>query len=93
MTNHYHLLIETERENLSKAMRNVNALYAGYFNRKYKRIGHLWQVRFKSWFVTDKTSPFVKTNQTTFVISSIKRHLKIGYSQQRFLAFHNLPSV
>ena len=53
MTNHYHLLIETERENLSKAMRDVNALYAGYFNRKYKRIGHLWQGRFKSWFVTD----------------------------------------
>ena len=53
MTNHYHLLIETEYENLSKAMRDINALYAGYFNRKYKRIGHLWQGRFKSWFVTD----------------------------------------
>lgn len=54
MTNHYHLLIETAQENLSKVMRAVNAHYAGYFNRKYQRVGHLWQGRFKSWFVTDE---------------------------------------
>ena len=28
--------------------------YAIYFNKKYKRVGHLWQGRFKSWFVTDE---------------------------------------
>ena len=54
MSNHYHLLIETHQENLSKFMRAVNAQYAAYFNRKYKRVGHLWQGRFKSWFVTDE---------------------------------------
>jgi len=54
MTNHYHLLIETEQENLSKVMRAINAQYAAIFNRKYKRVGHLWQGRFKSWFVTDE---------------------------------------
>ncbi len=54
MTNHYHLLIETQQENLSKVMRAINAQYAAYFNRKYKRVGHLWQGRFKSWFVTDE---------------------------------------
>ena len=54
MTNHYHLLVETEQENLSKVMRAINAQYAAIFNRKYKRIGHLWQGRFKSWFVTDE---------------------------------------
>ncbi len=54
MSNHYHLLIETQQENLSKVMRAINAQYAAYFNRKYKRIGHLWQGRFKSWFITDE---------------------------------------
>jgi len=54
MSNHYHLLIETHQENLSKVMRAVNAQYAAYFNKKYKRVGHLWQGRFKSWFVTDE---------------------------------------
>ena len=54
MSNHYHLLIETERENLSLFMRRVNAAYAIYFNKKYKRSGHLWQGRFKSWYVADE---------------------------------------
>ena len=54
MNNHYHLLIQTQKENLSKLMRAINAEYASYFNRKYKRVGHLWQGRFKSWFITDE---------------------------------------
>jgi REP element-mobilizing transposase RayT/predicted transcriptional regulator len=54
MRNHYHLLIETKQENLSKFMKHINASYAIYFNRKNKRSGHLWQGRFKSWYVTDE---------------------------------------
>jgi len=53
MSNHYHLLIETKTENLSRFMKHINASYAIYFNKKYKRSGHLWQGRFKSWYVTD----------------------------------------
>jgi len=54
MSNHYHLLIETSTDNLSKFMRQLNMNYAIYFNKKYKRTGHLWQGRFKSWYVTDE---------------------------------------
>lgn len=54
MHNHYHLLIETKQENLSKLMKHINASYAIYFNKKNKRSGHLWQGRFKSWYVTDE---------------------------------------
>jgi len=54
MSNHYHLLIEIESENLSKFMRQLNMNYSIYFNKKNKRTGHLWQGRFKSWYVTDK---------------------------------------
>ena len=54
MSNHYHLLIEIRQENLSKFMRQLNMNYAIYFNKKYKRTGHLWQGRFKSWYVTDE---------------------------------------
>ena len=53
MSNHYHLLMEIEEENLSKFMRQLNMNYAIYYNKKYKRVGHLWQGRFKSWYVTD----------------------------------------
>lgn len=54
MSNHYHLLVEIHHENLSKFMRQVNSNYAIYFNKKYKRVGHLWQGRFKSCYVTDE---------------------------------------
>jgi REP element-mobilizing transposase RayT/DNA-binding CsgD family transcriptional regulator len=51
MDNHYHLLIQTTRENLSLFMRQVNSNYATYFNKKYKRSGYLWQGRYRSWYV------------------------------------------
>jgi len=54
MSNHYHLLLEIKEENLSKFMRQLNMNYAIYFNKKYKRSGHLWQGRFKSWYITDE---------------------------------------
>lgn len=54
MDNHYHLLVENKKENLSDAMRQINSQYASYFNKRHKRVGHLWQDRFKSWFVLDE---------------------------------------
>ncbi len=53
MDNHYHLLLENKRENLSHGMRQINATYAQYFNKKYNRVGHLWQDRYKSWYIFD----------------------------------------
>ena len=48
MTNHYHLLVETPEANLSQAIKWVNVSYAGYFNRKRQRHGHLFQGRYKA---------------------------------------------
>ena len=53
MTNHYHILLETKEDNLSKAMQFINDKYSKYFNKKYKRSGHLWQGRFISYFLYD----------------------------------------
>ena len=54
MPNHYHLLLETRFENLSSALKRLDQDYSQYFNRKYDRVGSLWQGRFKSWFVHDE---------------------------------------
>jgi len=48
MTNHYHLLLETPKGNLSQIMRHINGAYTTYFNVKRKRIGHLFQGRYKA---------------------------------------------
>jgi len=53
MTNHYHLLLETKEPNISDVMKRINSLYSIYFNKKYKRSGHLWQGRFASYYLYD----------------------------------------
>ena len=48
MTNHYHILLETPDGNLSKGMRQLNGVYTQKFNRKHRRVGHLYQGRYKA---------------------------------------------
>ncbi|HED16333.1 MAG TPA: addiction module toxin RelE [Gammaproteobacteria bacterium] len=48
MDNHYHLLIETNTPTLSKGMKYLNGTYTQYFNRAHKRVGHVYQGRFKA---------------------------------------------
>ena len=48
MDNHYHLLIQTPDGNLSKGMRQLNGVYTQASNRRHRRVGHLFQGRFKA---------------------------------------------
>lgn len=54
MTNHYHLVVETEQRLLSLGMQRLNGRYAEDFNAKFKRTGHLWGDRFWARFVEDE---------------------------------------
>jgi len=47
MSNHYHLLIETPESNLSLFMRQLNGIYTQSFNRCYRKVGHVFQGRYK----------------------------------------------
>ncbi len=48
MGNHYHLIAETRRANLGRWMHWLVTSYTVYFNRRHRRVGHLFQGRFKS---------------------------------------------
>ncbi|MBW2491800.1 MAG: transposase [Deltaproteobacteria bacterium] len=48
MGNHYHLLLKTNRANLSKSMQWLGVTYTRRFNLRHFRAGHLFQGRFKS---------------------------------------------
>jgi len=48
MTNHYHLIIETPKGNLSKVMHYINGSYTNHVNRRRGRSGHLFQGRYKA---------------------------------------------
>jgi REP element-mobilizing transposase RayT len=59
MNNHYHLVIETPDGNLSKGMRQLNGVYTQAFNRRHRRVGHLFQGRFKG-ILVQKESHFLE---------------------------------
>ena len=48
MSTHVHLLIASNGANLSKFMHGINLSYAIYYNKTYKRHGHVFSDRFKS---------------------------------------------
>ena len=55
MDNHVHLQFEDENRNISIFMQALCSLYARTFNRKYDRIGHLFQERYASEIILDKS--------------------------------------
>lgn len=48
MPNHLHLLLKQKSIPISRAMRRLLTRYALYFNKKYRRSGHLFQNRYKA---------------------------------------------
>ena len=48
MANHYHLRIETFDPTLSRGMRHLNGVYTQTFNRRHRRVGPVFQGRFKA---------------------------------------------
>ena len=48
MDNHVHLLVETERPNLSAGMQWLHGQYARGFNHRHRQVGHLFQGPFGS---------------------------------------------
>jgi len=59
MDNHYHLVVETPDANLSQGMRQLNGVYTQAYNRRHRRVGHLFQGRFKG-ILVQKESHFLE---------------------------------
>jgi REP element-mobilizing transposase RayT len=48
MPNHVHLLVETGSAPLAKFMQGLQQSYTQYFNHRYRKVGHLFQGRYKA---------------------------------------------
>lgn len=48
MSNHSHLIIKERDKPISDIMKRINISYASYFNKKYNRVGHVFQDRYLS---------------------------------------------
>ncbi|WP_026651935.1 transposase [Butyrivibrio proteoclasticus] len=54
MANHVHMLVHGESSSIILLMKKIGVSYSGYFNKKYDRVGHLFQDRYKSEPVEDE---------------------------------------
>lgn len=48
MNNHFHFLLHTPFGNLTRFAQRFNTTYTVYYNRRHKRVGHLYQGRYKA---------------------------------------------
>ncbi|MCX5814706.1 MAG: transposase [Proteobacteria bacterium] len=62
MTNHFHLIVKTPLANIQEFMRHFNISYTAFINKRYKRTGHLYQGRYKS-FVIDTDSYLLEVSR------------------------------
>ena len=62
MTNHFHLLLETDDIEVGTFMKYLASSYANYYNKKYRYSGHLFEGRYKGCLVKDD-SYFLQTSR------------------------------
>ncbi len=67
-------------------MRQLNMNYAIYFNKKYKRSGHLWQGRFKSWYITDEA--YLYTLMCYIEQNPLKAKISKDISKYPYSSYH-----
>lgn len=95
MPNHVHIIGEPKTiENLAKFMHGLNRSYTAYFNKKYNKVGHLWQGRFKSKVIAKETylldcTYYVELNPVRSNIVKNATDYKWSSYKERFLADNN----
>lgn len=87
MNNHFHLVIREKYESISTIMKRINVSYAYYFNKRYDRVGHVFQGRYRSEPIEDDNYllaavRYVHNNPVTVkIIENIKDYKWSSYNQ------------
>lgn len=86
MPNHFHLqLTQSTKNGIEKLMRRILTAYSQYFNRKYKRIGRLFESTYKA--VLTETD-----EQHIYLSSYIHRNpIRLKQSKFNFIQFSSYP--
>lgn len=54
MPNHFHLfLYQLEPDGMNRLLKSIGVAYSMYFNKKYKRVGPVFQQRYKAVYITN----------------------------------------
>jgi putative transposase len=88
MNNHYHLFIQISKCNLSEGMRDINGIYTQKINKRHKRIGHIFQGRYKS-ILVDSDSYF--TELTRYILlNPIRAGIATQVDTWPWSSYHNM---
>jgi len=88
MDNHYHFLIETPEANLSRGMQRLNGRYTQSFNRRHKRVGHIFQGRYKA-ILVEKESHLLELCRY-IVLNPVRAGLVNEVSQWQWSSYHDM---
>ena len=69
MSNHYHWLLETPRPNLVAGMGWFQSCFTARYNRPHRKVGHLFQGRYKAMLVEAGSGYFLRLWPTTFTLT------------------------
>lgn len=76
MGNHYHVVLETPRRNLSDAMQFINGVFAQRSNRRHRQTGHVFEGRFRSLIIERES---YLTRATRYVVRNpVRAYLVTG---------------
>ncbi len=82
MENHFHLNLHTPQGNLSRFAQRFNTAYTVYFNRRHRRMGHLYQGRYKAILVEKESYLLALSRYIHLNPVKIKKIKKLPISEQ-----------
>ena len=88
MTNHYHLLVETPSANLSKGMRQLNGVFSQSINHKYRRVGHLFQGRYKA-ILVDKDAYLLELCRY-IILNPVRANMVVSPDEWLWSSWHSM---
>jgi putative transposase len=86
MTNHYHIVVETQAGNLSKGMRHMNGVYTQRFNRRHGRVGHVFQGRYKAILVDRE--PYLLELVRYVILNPVRAGMVTSPAHWRWSSYH-----
>lgn len=99
MPNHFHLLLkQINKDSMTKLLRRLTTTYSMYFNKRYDRVGYLFQGRYKAVLITNDAyllhlSRYIHINPLELSKDMTRTHL-VNYpysSYAYFLGEKNAP--
>ena len=91
MSNHYHLVATTAEANLSKTMQHLNSTYGQWWNRRHRRVGHVFQGRFNAKVIQEET--YLLTACRYVVLNPVRARLVAGPAQWKWSSYRATASL